>query len=178
MATTPVIGQFSGADVQPWLEDVARLRIEVFRHWPYLYQGDAAYEREYLEAYARSPHSVFVLALDGGGVVGASTGLPLADDEAAFSEPFRAAGMAVDQVFYFGESVLLELERRGIVCSSGSACAAGSDEPSAVLSAMGIERTVAQTALRFSFGTDVTAEALETAATELATAVARMLRLG
>ncbi len=40
MATTPVIGQFSGADVQPWLEDVARLRIEVFRHWPYLYQGD------------------------------------------------------------------------------------------------------------------------------------------
>lgn len=77
-----------------------------------------------------------------------------------------------------GESVLLELERRGIVCSSGSACAAGSDEPSAVLSAMGIERTVAQTALRFSFGTDVTAEALETAATELAAAVARMLRLG
>ena len=113
MATTPVIGQFSGADVQPWLEDVARLRIEVFRHWPYLYQGDAAYEREYLEAYARSPHSVFVLALDGGGVVGASTGLPLADDEAAFSEPFRAAGMAVDQVFYFGESVLLP-EYRGL----------------------------------------------------------------
>lgn len=77
-----------------------------------------------------------------------------------------------------GESVLLELERRNIVCSSGSACAAGSDEPSAVLTAMGIERTVAQTALRFSFGPDVTAEALETAATELAAAVARMLRLG
>ena len=77
-----------------------------------------------------------------------------------------------------GESVLLELERRNIVCSSGSACAAGSDEPSAVLSAMGIERTVAQTALRFSFGPDVTAEALETAATELVAAVARMLRLG
>ncbi len=77
-----------------------------------------------------------------------------------------------------GESVLLELERRGIVCSSGSACAAGSDEPSAVLSAMGIDREVAQTALRFSFGPDVRAEGLETAATELAAAVQRMLRLG
>ncbi|AIY00994.1 cysteine desulfurase [Arthrobacter sp. PAMC 25486] len=77
-----------------------------------------------------------------------------------------------------GESVLLELERRGIVCSSGSACAAGSDEPSAVLSALGIERTVAQTALRFSFGSDVSADALETAATELVAAVERMLRLG
>lgn len=77
-----------------------------------------------------------------------------------------------------GESVLLELERRGIVCSSGSACAAGSDEPSAVLSAMGIERSVAQTALRFSFGSEVTEQALATAATELAAAVERMLRLG
>lgn len=77
-----------------------------------------------------------------------------------------------------GESVLLELERRGIVCSSGSACAAGSDEPSPVLSAMGIKRGVAQTALRFSFGTDVDAGELATAATELVAAVERMLRLG
>jgi cysteine desulfurase len=77
-----------------------------------------------------------------------------------------------------GESVLLELERRNIICSSGSACAAGSDEPSAVLSAMGIERAVAQTALRFSFGADVTASQLSTTGQELAAAVGRMLRLG
>ncbi|MGO4434676.1 cysteine desulfurase family protein, partial [Paenarthrobacter sp. RAF9] len=37
-----------------------------------------------------------------------------------------------------GESVLLELERLGVVCSSGSACAAGSDAPSPVLLALGI----------------------------------------
>lgn len=49
-----------------------------------------------------------------------------------------------------GEAVLLELERRGIVSSSGSACAAGSDEPSHVLLAMGVEPEVAQTALRFT----------------------------
>ena len=64
-----------------------------------------------------------------------------------------------------GESVLLDLERRGIVCSSGSACHAGSDEPSHVLTAMGIEGEVAQTALRFTFGATVTDEQLaETAA--------------
>jgi cysteine desulfurase len=51
-----------------------------------------------------------------------------------------------------GEAVLLELERRGIVSSSGSACAAGSDEPSHVLTALGVERTLAQTAVRFTFG--------------------------
>ncbi|WP_425862331.1 cysteine desulfurase family protein [Arthrobacter sp. TWP1-1] len=77
-----------------------------------------------------------------------------------------------------GESVLLELERRDIICSSGSACAAGSDEPSAVLSAMGIDRVVAQTALRFSFPADVTQAQLTSAGLELTAAVGRMLRLG
>ena len=50
-----------------------------------------------------------------------------------------------------GEAVLLELERRGVVSSSGSACAAGSDEPSHVLIAMGVPAEVAQTAVRFTF---------------------------
>ncbi|MFT4137219.1 cysteine desulfurase family protein [Microbacterium sp.] len=51
-----------------------------------------------------------------------------------------------------GEAVLLELERRGLVSSSGSACAAGSDEPSHVLVAIGVEPEVARTAVRFTFG--------------------------
>lgn len=51
-----------------------------------------------------------------------------------------------------GEAVLLELERRGMVTSSGSACAAGSDEPSHVLLALGIDPLVAQTSVRVSFG--------------------------
>ncbi len=105
----------TGPAVAPHLDDLARLRLAVFRDWPYLYEGDAAYERDYLEAYARSPRSVFVLALDGERVVGASTGIPLGDDQAAFQAPFRARGDAIETVFYFGESVLLPAYRgRGI----------------------------------------------------------------
>ena len=96
-----------GPAVTPHLDDLARLRIAVFRDWPYLYEGNLDYERRYLAAYADSPRSVFVLALDGNAVVGASSGIPLADDGEAFQAPFRARGMAVDEVFYFGESVLL-----------------------------------------------------------------------
>lgn len=55
-----------------------------------------------------------------------------------------------------GEAVLLYLEEHGIVCSSGSACAAGSDEPSHVLIAMGFPREVAQTAVRFTLSEAVT----------------------
>ena len=71
-----------------------------------------------------------------------------------------------------GESILLELGRRGVVCSAGSACAVGSDEPSHVLLAMGIDRELAQTAVRFSMDSTVTAEQLREAARHLAGASA------
>ncbi|MEJ7635330.1 cysteine desulfurase family protein [Aeromicrobium sp.] len=71
-----------------------------------------------------------------------------------------------------GETILLELEARGIVCSSGSACAAGSDDPSHVLTAMGIDAEVAQTAVRFTFGRATTDADLDAAAGELVKAVA------
>ena len=77
-----------------------------------------------------------------------------------------------------GEAILLELEARGIVCSSGSACAAGSDEPSHVLTAMGFDGPVAQTAVRFTFGRDTSAEDLDTAATETARAVVNVSSIG
>ncbi len=77
-----------------------------------------------------------------------------------------------------GESVLLGLEAKGIVVSSGSACAAGSDEPSTVLVAMGISREVAQTAVRFTFSADTTADELSEAARELRVAVGNVRSLG
>jgi cysteine desulfurase len=70
-----------------------------------------------------------------------------------------------------GEAVLLELERRDVVVSSGSACAAGSDVPSHVLTAMGFAPEVAQTAVRFSFGAGASAEEVAAAAAALADAV-------
>jgi cysteine desulfurase len=66
-----------------------------------------------------------------------------------------------------GESILLDLERRGVVSSSGSACAAGSDEPSHVLTAMGYAAEIAQTAVRFTFGRTTTAEQLDEVANHL-----------
>ena len=71
-----------------------------------------------------------------------------------------------------GEAVVLELERRGIVCSSGSACAAGRDEPSTVLLALGLSPELAQTALRFTLDTSITADQLDDVSTALRDAVA------
>ncbi|WP_337876203.1 GNAT family N-acetyltransferase [Elioraea sp.] len=102
----------TGEALRPHLADVARLRIAVFREWPYLYDGDAAYEERYLGRYATAPGAAIVLAFDGDRAVGASTCLPLAEEGEAVQSPFRAAGWDLRRVFYFGESVLLP-EYRG-----------------------------------------------------------------
>lgn len=102
-----------GADLGPALADVARLRIDVFRDWPYLYDGDLAYEESYLQAYRKSGRAIVVGAYDGADLVGASTGTPLADHADDFAAAFDGTGIALDDVFYCAESVLLP-EYRGL----------------------------------------------------------------
>lgn len=101
----------NGPAAAPYLEAVARLRIAVFRDFPYLYAGSSAYEARYLATYSAAPESLFVLAFDGAQVVGASTGVPLDQEEAVFQRPFLEAGYAPRRLFYFGESVLLPAYR-------------------------------------------------------------------
>ncbi|GLK16196.1 cysteine desulfurase family protein [Herbiconiux flava] len=76
-----------------------------------------------------------------------------------------------------GEAVLLGLEERGVIVSSGSACAAGSDDPSPVLLALGLDPAVAQTAVRFTFTPATTAPDLAAAATALEATLASLATL-
>lgn len=77
-----------------------------------------------------------------------------------------------------GETILLELERRGVVSSSGSACAAGSEDASHVLLALGYDEDVARTAVRFSWGPDVEAAQLAAVAPAVGDAVREVAGLG
>jgi cysteine desulfurase len=77
-----------------------------------------------------------------------------------------------------GEAVLLQLEERGVIVSSGSACAAGSDDPSPVLLAIGLTPQVAQTAVRFTLTPDTTADDLRAATDALRASVAEVASLG
>ena len=89
-------------------EELARLRIEVFEEYPYLYKGTMAYEMDYLKMYLESRRSVCVAVFEEGSfeLVGASTALPLEEAEEEFQRPFEEAGEDVGGLFYFGESVL------------------------------------------------------------------------
>lgn len=101
----------TGGDIKSVLPDLARLRIAVFRDWPYLYDGSLAYEEEYLAKFAKAKGAVCVVARDGELVVGASTGAPMVEHADEFGEPFRKAGFDLTKIFYCGESVLLKSHR-------------------------------------------------------------------
>nr|WP_242674355.1 GNAT family N-acetyltransferase [Marinobacter halodurans] len=101
------IEKLQGAALLDHLDALADLRMTVFRDFPYLYDGSADYERQYLRTYARSAGSICVIARDDGRIVGASTGIPMADEDDAFRQPFVDAGWNPDDIFYYGESVLL-----------------------------------------------------------------------
>ena len=105
--TNLVFRRLCGAEIAAHLHEVARLRIEVFREYPYLYDGDLDYEQNYLRPYLEASDSVVVLALHGARIVGASTALPMTCETAEFRQPFVDAGYDPAGVFYCGESVLL-----------------------------------------------------------------------
>jgi len=109
------VRRLSGGDINAFLPELARLRIQVFRDYPYLYEGSVAYEEKYLKTYANVPESIMVLVWDGDRVVGASSGLPMEVETPDVMAPFVAHGYDPKRIFYYGESVLSpEYRGRGL----------------------------------------------------------------
>jgi GNAT superfamily N-acetyltransferase len=95
----------TGAALLPHVPALARLRGEVFREWPYLYEADPAREAEHMRAFVEGEGAAVVVAWREDEIVGMAT-----------CQPMRHAGQAVRDAFtgrdvtrhcYFGESVLL-----------------------------------------------------------------------
>lgn len=97
---------------QKYLKDLARLRITLFRDFPFLYDGSLAREERYLEPYMNAENFLLVLVFDDKKIVGASTALPLVDEHPLFQKPFLQANLNPADFCYFGES-LLDPEYRG-----------------------------------------------------------------
>ncbi|ULH14336.1 GNAT family N-acetyltransferase [Deinococcus sp. KNUC1210] len=98
----------SGPQIASAIPALSRLRVHVFREFPYLYAGDEAYETHYLQTYLDAPDSLVVLVrTQAGEVVGASSALPLSAELPELRAPFEAAGLPAIEFWYLAESVLL-----------------------------------------------------------------------
>lgn len=100
-----------GAAIAPYIDELACLRLTLFREYPFLLDSSLSHQADYLASYAESGRSLVVLALDGNQVVGAASGLPLVDADHTLQQPFIAQGRDPASVYYFGESVLLPAYR-------------------------------------------------------------------
>lgn len=98
---------YKGKEIESVFDDLARLRIEVFRSFPYLYEGSIAYEKEYLKVYSTSETSFLFAVYDDKKMVGATTCIPLIDETDEVKKPFLEAKIEINTIFYFGESILL-----------------------------------------------------------------------
>lgn len=96
-----------GSEISSIFDELAALRMHVFREFPYLYEGSVDYEKKYLGRYSRSPRGFLVGLFDQKRLIGAATALPLEDEEEFVQNPFQNKKYPVSSIFYFGESVLL-----------------------------------------------------------------------
>ncbi len=98
------------AAIEPYIDDIARLRIEIFREYPYLYEGDYPTEANYLRKFVDVRDTMAVLLEDDGAIAGALTGLPLrCEDPQTILAPW--AGEDIERHYYFSDALLLPAYR-------------------------------------------------------------------
>jgi len=98
---------FTGPAIAAQIATLSAMRIAVFREWPYLYDGSMDSEQGFMQGFAETRGAGLAVAFDGDVAVGASTCLPLCEEDDHVTAPFRAAGLDIGAYCYFGESVLL-----------------------------------------------------------------------
>jgi GNAT superfamily N-acetyltransferase len=101
-----------GEEILPYIPAIAQLRITVFHDYPYLYEGDLSYEERYLKMYSLSKNSLFVIAQEGDQVIGAITGVPVAESMEEIRELFQEKDLPTNGVYYLGEIVLFKPYRK------------------------------------------------------------------
>ncbi|WP_236973950.1 GNAT family N-acetyltransferase [Membranihabitans maritimus] len=100
------VKSFTGESANIYKKDLAQLRIEVFREFPYLYDGNMEYEEKYLDTFMQAEDSIIVVAFNRDKVVGVSTGIPLINEPIEIREVWIDKGYDIEDIFYFSESVL------------------------------------------------------------------------
>ena len=99
-----------GPEIENHIDDLGKFRIEIFREYPYLYDGNIQFERVYLSPYSRNPESLLLILQDAHGIIGACTGTPLTGEDNDFQNAF--VGENKDEIYYIG-AVILRADSRG-----------------------------------------------------------------
>jgi len=92
-----------GADILGHLENIARLRLSLFREYPYLYAGKMKYELQYLQHYANKDEATVIVSSYENQLAGAVTAIPLQYESEEMIAPVAATSYMVERTYYIGE---------------------------------------------------------------------------
>ena len=106
------ISILTGSQISQHIEAIAQLRIDIFKEYPYLYDGNLEYEIRYLKKFMDTPDSMIVILNNSAHIVGAITGLPLKYEDDIIKEPWLKQHKPLDKVYYFSE-ILIYSDYRG-----------------------------------------------------------------
>jgi GNAT superfamily N-acetyltransferase len=96
-----------GVEIEKYLDELAKMRLEYFKEFPYLYEGDWENERGNLSKLADDQHSILVLAFEGQEIAVVSTATPLKGEYVEVPEAFfNDLGFANEDLYYFGEIIV------------------------------------------------------------------------
>jgi GNAT superfamily N-acetyltransferase len=93
----------TGTAIAAALDEMATLRLDIFREYPYLYEGRRQDELNYLGSYATAADACVILVHDGAAVVGAATGMPLIHEDAQMQGAFAGTTLPLEEIYYIGE---------------------------------------------------------------------------
>jgi hypothetical protein len=121
MTTKPysqfTIKSFTGQEAERYVDQIAAIRLNMFKSYPYLYKGTVEHEKEYLQVYFKSPHATILLAFDNqGNVIGMSSSIPLDDEAEEIKAPFIEKQLNCEDYLYIGEGLIdAEYQNKGLV---------------------------------------------------------------
>jgi len=99
-----------GNNASRYIDLVAKLRLEYFKEFPYLYEGNIEYEKKYVTGYTLDKKSMIAVVKINGEVAGISTGIPLISDSeivADIKKGFQKKEINIDEYYYYGEVIIL-----------------------------------------------------------------------
>lgn len=105
------INLLCGASAAAGCAALADLRLEIFREYPYLYDGCREKELVYVRSYSEAPDACLLTATVAGAVVGAASGMPLVHADEQLRLAIVAAGLDPAALYYVGELLLLPAYR-------------------------------------------------------------------
>jgi GNAT superfamily N-acetyltransferase len=104
-----------GEQASEVIPDIARLRLSIFREYPYLYDGKSEDEYRYLRLYAETPDAFVITVSDSELIIGAATGIPLHCEHRELIDPFASSPYPVDKIYYVGELLFMpEYRNQGL----------------------------------------------------------------